>query len=189
MSLLSSYSLVSLCSKCNSKLSRLILPHQLQPYRHYQWKQQTHYDVLGVHPEASQAEIKEAYLKLSKVGYKDFKIHYNSIISIILSFSRNYIQTKTWEQISLTENWYTSNMWRFLTWIWDLSFTYNFFRLMKPTVFLAKRRRGNCMTLKWESNQIPTSGKLLVMMEDQPSSEIWTCHSRREPRLTGLNLR
>jgi len=68
---LSSYSLVSLCSKCNSKLSRLILPHQLQPYRHYQWKQQTHYDVLGVHPEASQAEIKEAYLKLSKELHPD----------------------------------------------------------------------------------------------------------------------
>ena len=45
----------------------MIIPHQLQLHRQYQWKQQTHYDVLGVHPDASQADIKEAYLKMSKV--------------------------------------------------------------------------------------------------------------------------
>ena len=45
--------------------------HQLVLSRGYQWKQQTHYDVLGVHPDATQAEIKEAYLKLSKELHPD----------------------------------------------------------------------------------------------------------------------
>ena len=61
--------LLSLCSNCTrtfSRMSRLTPPH-LQITRQYQWKKQTHYDVLGVHPEATQAEIKAAYLKLSKV--------------------------------------------------------------------------------------------------------------------------
>ena len=68
MSLLAGGGLLSLCSKCNRAFSRLLLPPHLQITRHYQWKKQTHYDVLGVHPEATQAEIKAAYLKLSKVG-------------------------------------------------------------------------------------------------------------------------
>ena len=115
MSLLSSYSLLSVCSKCNSKLSRLILPHQLQPYRQYQWKQQTHYDVLGIHPDASQAEIKEAYLKMSKVCFA-LEINDKPRIINLSSFSRNCIQTKIWEQTNLTESWYMSNMWRYGFW-------------------------------------------------------------------------
>ena len=67
MSLLTGGGLLSLCSKCTRSLSRLSLSPQLQMTRHYQWKKQTHYDILGVHPEATQAEIKAAYLKLSKV--------------------------------------------------------------------------------------------------------------------------
>ena len=69
MSLLTGGGLLSLCSKCTRSLSRLSLSPQLQmtSTRHYQWKKQTHYDILGVHPEATQAEIKAAYLKLSKV--------------------------------------------------------------------------------------------------------------------------
>ena len=71
MSLMSSYSMLSLCTRCRSRLFSVPapVPHfSFQPTRSYQWKKQTHYDVLGVHPEASQAEIKEAYLKLSKVS-------------------------------------------------------------------------------------------------------------------------
>ena len=81
MSLLSSVSLVSICLKCNAKVIRLPFKSPLgassksQPYlaltRNYQWKQQTYYDVLGVHPDASQAEIKQAYLKLSKELHPD----------------------------------------------------------------------------------------------------------------------
>ena len=84
MSFLSSFSLVSICVKCNVKVIRLPFKSQIlgvasqtaQPYylaltRNYQWKQQTHYDVLGVHPDASQAEIKQAYLKLSKELHPD----------------------------------------------------------------------------------------------------------------------
>ena len=69
MSLLAGGGLLSLCSKCTRSLSRLTrpAPPRLQVTRHYQWKKQTHYDVLGIHPEATQAEIKAAYLKLSKV--------------------------------------------------------------------------------------------------------------------------
>ena len=69
MSLISSYSMLSLCTRCRSRLFSAPAPHfSFQLTRSYQWKKQTHYDVLGVHPEASQAEIKEAYLKLSKVS-------------------------------------------------------------------------------------------------------------------------
>ena len=80
MSLLVGGGLLSVCAKCNRAFSRLIIPPHLQsrqiipPHlqfsRHYQWRKQTHYDVLGVHPEATQAEIKAAYLKLSKVGFQ-----------------------------------------------------------------------------------------------------------------------
>ena len=72
MSLLSSYSFVTVCLKCNTKFTRLLsLPSVSTSVRHYQWKQQTHYDVLGVHPDATQAEIKSAYLKLSKELHPD----------------------------------------------------------------------------------------------------------------------
>ena len=39
--------------------------------RRYRWKQPTFYDILGIHPEASQAEVKEAYVKLSKEYHPD----------------------------------------------------------------------------------------------------------------------
>jgi len=73
MSLLAGGGLLSLCSKCTRTLSRLTrpAPPRLQVTRHYQWKKQTHYDVLGIHPEATQAEIKAAYLKLSKELHPD----------------------------------------------------------------------------------------------------------------------
>ena len=68
MSLLTGGGVFSLCSRCTRTLSRLALTPQHQITRHYQWKKQTHYDILGIHPEATQSEIKAAYLKLSKVG-------------------------------------------------------------------------------------------------------------------------
>ena len=39
--------------------------------RNYRWKQPTFYDILRIHPEATQAEVKEAYLKLSKEYHPD----------------------------------------------------------------------------------------------------------------------
>lgn len=71
MSLLSSSNgaIFFLCCRCHQvfPLSRL----QVSQQRGYRWKQETYYDVLGVHPEASQAEIKAAYLNLSKELHPD----------------------------------------------------------------------------------------------------------------------
>ena len=39
--------------------------------RRYRWRQPTLYDILRIHPDATQAEIKEAYLKLSKEYHPD----------------------------------------------------------------------------------------------------------------------
>ena len=39
--------------------------------RGYRWRQPTLYDILRIHPDATQAEIKEAYLKLSKEYHPD----------------------------------------------------------------------------------------------------------------------
>jgi len=71
MSLLTGGGVFSLCSRCTRTLSRLALTPQHQITRHYQWKKQTHYDILGIHPEATQSEIKAAYLKLSKELHPD----------------------------------------------------------------------------------------------------------------------
>ena len=64
-----------ICSKCRVNVFKI--PTQfsnhssLFPSRGYRWKAETHYDVLGVHPDASQAEIKTAYLNLSKELHPD----------------------------------------------------------------------------------------------------------------------
>ena len=54
-----------LCLQCR----RLALTFPLS--RQYRWKQSTFYDILRVHPEATQAEIKQAYLQLSKEYHPD----------------------------------------------------------------------------------------------------------------------
>ena len=54
-----------LCLQCR----RLALTFPLS--RQYRWKQSTFYDILRVHPDATQAEIKEAYLQLSKEYHPD----------------------------------------------------------------------------------------------------------------------
>jgi len=46
-------------------------PHMLCFNHGYKWKQETHYDVLGVDYEATTAEIKAAYLSLSKELHPD----------------------------------------------------------------------------------------------------------------------
>merc|ERR1711997_1225199 len=61
MSLLSSG---ILCLQCR----RLTLSSWTRLYR---WRQPTLYDILRIHPDATQAEIKEAYLKLSKEYHPD----------------------------------------------------------------------------------------------------------------------
>eukprot|EP00092_Neocalanus_flemingeri_P024462 GFUD01026526.1.p1 GENE.GFUD01026526.1~~GFUD01026526.1.p1 ORF type:complete len:253 (+),score=72.94 GFUD01026526.1:112-870(+) len=64
-----------ICSKCNVKfLSPFKIfshPLPLSQSRSYRWKPDTHYDVLGVHPDATQAEIKKAYHNLSKELHPD----------------------------------------------------------------------------------------------------------------------
>jgi len=64
---------VFICSKCRVNVFKT--PAQsstfLFPSRGYRWKAETHYDVLGVHPDATQAEIKTAYLTLSKELHPD----------------------------------------------------------------------------------------------------------------------
>jgi len=65
-----------ICSKCYvrvfSPLKTFSQPLLLlSPSRGYRWRPDTHYDVLGVHPEATQVEIKTAYLNLSKELHPD----------------------------------------------------------------------------------------------------------------------
>ena len=63
MSLLSSG---ILCLQCRQlRLSLSSWP------RRYRWRQPTLYDILRIHPDSTQAEIKEAYLKLSKEYHPD----------------------------------------------------------------------------------------------------------------------
>jgi len=64
MSLLSSGMLAVQCR-------RVVLPSAGTLTRQYRWRQSTFYDILRVHPEATQAEIKESYLKLSKEYHPD----------------------------------------------------------------------------------------------------------------------
>ena len=64
-------SVVLICSKCNVRVFSLPRTLLLSPSRSYRWRPDTHYDVLGVHPEATQAEIKVAYLNLSKDLHPD----------------------------------------------------------------------------------------------------------------------
>ena len=66
MSLLSSG---FLCLQC--RRLALVCPVSSPWSRSYRWKQPTFYDILRIHPEATQAEIKEAYLKLSKEYHPD----------------------------------------------------------------------------------------------------------------------
>jgi len=63
--------IVLICSKCNLRVFNLSRPFHLTTSRSYRWKPDTHYDVLGVHPDATQAEIKVAYLNLSKELHPD----------------------------------------------------------------------------------------------------------------------
>merc|ERR1719504_61522 len=64
---------VFICSKCKVNVFKTSVPSPtfLLPSRSYRWKAETHYDVLGVHPDATQAEIKAAYLTLSKELHPD----------------------------------------------------------------------------------------------------------------------
>jgi len=70
-------SLVHLCSKCKMHLFKTSPQFAKIPFflntssRGYKWRSETHYDVLGVHPDASQKEIKTAYLSLSKELHPD----------------------------------------------------------------------------------------------------------------------
>lgn len=50
--------------------------HSLLPplARGYRWRGQTHYDVLGVHPDATTAQIKTAYLALSRTLHPDLNM-------------------------------------------------------------------------------------------------------------------
>jgi len=66
-----------ICSNCKKNIfkapitfskSKLFLPSSS---RGYKWKTETHYDVLGVNTDATQAEIKTAYLNLSKELHPD----------------------------------------------------------------------------------------------------------------------
>ena len=66
MSLLSSASGI-LCLQCR----RLALSSLTSWTRSYRWRQPTLYDILRIQPDATQAEIKEAYLKLSKEYHPD----------------------------------------------------------------------------------------------------------------------
>lgn len=70
--------LVLICSSCkNNVYNSTITQFAKNPFflpsisRGYKWRTETHYDVLGVHPDATQAEIKTAYLKLSKELHPD----------------------------------------------------------------------------------------------------------------------
>jgi len=64
-----------ICSKCKVNVFNPTTFSRIQHFplvtRGYKWKQETHYDVLGVHPDATQAEIKKAYLDLSKELHPD----------------------------------------------------------------------------------------------------------------------
>jgi len=64
-----------ICSTCKTKVPSQLFYRNLffiaPPSRGYRWKPETHYDILGVHPDATQAEIKAAYLTLSKELHPD----------------------------------------------------------------------------------------------------------------------